>query len=311
MSIRITSDDGRKAADNQLREMSARLRIIYSRADTEITKKAKIYFDNFIEADEKKRKLLAIGKITEKEYKKWRKSKLLYGKRFSDLKKSIAERMTDVNQTALSYINGEMPKTYMANYNSMGTDIVDTVNKNVDAGISFDLVDEDTVRILAEADRNLLPRKTLDIPKDKRWNMRLVQSEVLQGIIQGESIPKIAARLSNVTDMNRAAAIRNARTMVTGAENRGRLDGMQRAFEHGILLDREWVDAGDRRVRDLHAMLDGQIRSVDEPFDVEGYVIMYPGDPSARPELVYNCRCTTCAVIRGFRNSATGKVVKL
>lgn len=313
MSARVTAADAREKTDRNLRKMEENLAEIYRRAGAEMEKKADAYFSAFRKADEKKRAQVKAGKLSEDDYKKWRKNKLLYGKRFADFKEKIAAELANVNETALSYINGELPEVYVINCNGMGTGITDAVDisiaaeRNYYAGVSFDLVDADTVKYLASKDRTLLPRKKLDISKDKRWNMKKVQAEVLQGIIQGESIPKIAARMQNVTDMNRDAAVRNARTMVTGAENRGRLDGMVRASDNGIILEREWMDAGDRRVRDLHVLLDGQRRPVDKPFEVEGYVIMYPGDPGARPEMVYNCRCTTCAVVTGFKNPVTGK----
>lgn len=311
MSIEVNADGARLQTDAKLHEMETNLGRIYRRAGAEMERKAASWFKRFEEADAKKRAAVDAGKITAAEYARWRKSKIIYSKRFLAFRDKTAEEISAVNQIALAYINGEMPEVYMMNINGMGTDIVDSVNDIVDAGISFDLLDADMVRILSAEDDTLLPRKDIDIPVDERWNVKAVQGEVLQGILQGENIPTIAKRLTNVADTNRKTAVRNARTMVTGAENRGRLDGMRRARDMGILLEREWMDAGDKRVRDLHAMLDGQIRPVDEPFDVEGYLIMYPGDPSAIPELVYNCRCTTRAVVSGFRNPVTGKVAKL
>lgn len=44
-------------------------------------------------------------------------------------------------------------------------------------------------------------------------------------------------------------------------------------------------------------MLDGQTADTDKPFKVDGYELMYPGDRSAPGYLVYNCRCTTIAVL--------------
>ena len=135
-----------------------------------------------------------------------------------------------------------------------------------------------------------------------------MQSELLQGILQGESIPKIARRMENVVGMNRDSAVRNARTMVTGAQNSGRMDGMRRAENMGIILKRIWMSAEDGRVRKAHRELDGQVRGMDEPFVNALGDIMYPGDPHAKPANVYNCRCTLGTDIIGFRDPATGKV---
>ena len=65
--------------------MGKLLSAIYSRAKKEIQKTADEYFSKFAKQDEAKRKLLEQGKITEKEYTKWRKGKVMYGKRFTDV----------------------------------------------------------------------------------------------------------------------------------------------------------------------------------------------------------------------------------
>ena len=127
-----------------------------------------------------------------------------------------------------------------------------------------------------------------------------MNSEVLQGILRGDPMDKIASRLSKVTDMNATAAIRNARTMVTGAENKGRQDSYKRAEEDGIIIKREWLAANDSRTRHWHAELDGVEVGVDEPWENEFGKIMFPGDPSADPANVYNCRCSMAAKVIGF-----------
>lgn len=82
------------------------------------------------------------------------------------------------------------------------------------------------------------------------------------------------------------------RTALTGAQNAGRIEAMHEQQEMGIEVKKKWIATLDDRTRDAHAQLDGQVVDVDEPFRVDGMEIMEPGDPSAPPELVYNCRCT-------------------
>ena len=82
-------------------------------------------------------------------------------------------------------------------------------------------------------DKTLLPYKVIDGVKDVRWNTQKVNSEILQGILQGDSIPNLAKRLRKVTEMNRDSAIRNARTSCTSAENKGRMDMIEDAEEKG------------------------------------------------------------------------------
>ena len=294
------ADTAHYQTDLKLEEMEKRLSAIYSRAEKEIQKTADEYFSKFAKQDEDKRKLLEQGKITEDEYKKWRKGKVMYGKRFTEMKEQCAQQLLNVNQTALAYVNGELPEVYALNYNALAG-AVDGVG-----GYSFTLVDADTVRNLAVTDTNLLPYKQLDPAKDIPWNMKKINAETLQGILQGESMDKIAKRLRNVQEMNKTQAIRSARTIVTGAENKGRQDSYARAEADGIILQKEWLATNDGRTRHSHAMLDGAIVDQDKKFD-NG--LMYPGDPSGRPEEVYNCRCTLVAKVNGFKKVQVQKAM--
>ena len=294
------ADIAHTKTDQKLEEMEKRLSAIYSRAGKEIQQTADEYFSKFAKQDEAKRKLLEQGKITEEEYTKWRKGKVMYGKRFAEMKEQCAKQLLNVNQTALAYVNGELPEVYAINYNALES-AVDGVG-----GYSFTLVDADTVRNLAVTDTSLLPYKEIDPAKDIPWNMKKINAETLQGILQGESMDKIAKRMMNVQEMNKTQAIRSARTIVTGAENKGRQDSYARAEADGIILQKEWVSTNDGRTRHSHAVLDGAIVDQDKKFE-NG--LMYPGDTSGRPEEVWNCRCTVAAVVKGFKKVQVQKAM--
>lgn len=295
------ADKSHILTDQKLEEMEKRLSAIYSRAEKEIQKTADEYFARFAKQDEAKRKLLEQGKITEEEYTKWRKGKVMYGKRFTEMKEQCAKQLLNVNQTALAYVNGELPEVYAINYNALKSAV------NGVGGYSFTLVDADTVRNLAVTDTSLLPYKEIDPKKDIPWNMKKINAETLQGILQGESMDKIAKRLRNVQEMNRTQAIRSARTIVTGAENKGRQDSYARAEADGIILQKEWVSTNDGRTRHSHARLDGAVVDQDKKFN-NG--LMYPGDPSGRPEEVWNCRCTVAAVVKDFKKAQVQKAME-
>lgn len=286
------ADKAHILTDEKLEEMERHLSAIYSRAEKEIQKTAEEYFSKFAKQDEAKRKLLEQGKITEDEYKKWRKNKIMYGKRFTEMKEQCAKQLLNVNETALAYVNDQLPEIYAINYNALA--------KSVDGvgGYVFTLLDANTVKHLATADKSLLPYKKLDPAKDIPWNMKKINTETLQGIIQGESMDKIAKRIRNVQEMNRTQAIRSARTIVTGAENKGRQDSYVRAESDGIILQKEWLAANDNRTRHSHLLLDGDIVDQDKRFD-NG--LMFPGDPNGEPSEVYNCRCSMAAVVKGFK----------
>ena len=159
------------------------------------------------------------------------------------------------------------------------------------------MMDRVTIRrSTCENNPDLLPKPRVDIPKDERWNRQHLQSAAMQGILTGVSMKKIADRFRNVVGMDERAAIRNARTATTGAENAGRLDSMNRAIGLGVHLKKLWLATRDQRTRDSHVLLDGELREVDEKFS-NG--CMYPGDPDGSPAEVYNCRCAMRSKVDG------------
>jgi hypothetical protein len=166
-------------------------------------------------------------------------------------------------------------------------------------------VNENAIKELATTDKLLLPFKQLDKAKDVAWNVKAINSQMMQGILIGESIPDLAQRLLNVTNMDEASAIRNARTMTTSAENKGRQDSYEKAQSDGVVMVREWIATGDDRTRDWHRDLDGVEVGVDEPWtntlpDGTEDSLMYPGDPDGDPANIYNCRCAMRVHVKGF-----------
>lgn len=289
------ADIAHSMTDKELEKMERHLSAIYARAEKELAEKAEAYFKRFEELDAKKRELVEAGKMTEREYRQWRRNKMMTGKHWTAMKEQTAQELLQANRTAQAYINEQLPKIYSINYNSVGEAVESAVT-----GYSFELVDAATVKNLATSDKTLLPYKYVDGKKDVRWNTQKVNSEIMQGIIQGDSIPKMAKRLQNVTEMNRVSAIRNARTTATSAENKGRMDSFHRAEEMGIQIKKVWIAANDARTREAHAELDGEEADIDEPFSNSIGEIMFPGDPDADPANVYNCRCSLGTRIVGF-----------
>ena len=164
--------------------------------------------------------------------------------------------------------------------------------------VTFSLVDKSTVSRLQRKGDIALPKKTIDIPKDERWNTKQLTSKLMQGIMNGDSINKIATSFFDVIGNNKASALRNARTMMTQAECAGRLDSYNNLAEQGVVLKKVWIATPDDRTRESHLELDGEEVDTDDKFS-NG--LMYPGDPSGEPEEVYNCRCSIRTHIIGFK----------
>ena len=172
---------------------------------------------------------------------------------------------------------------------------------------TFSLLDESTVKKLQKDGDIKLPRKKIDVPKDMRWNTKQMSSKLLQGILNGDSIPKIAKSLEDVIGNNQASTTRNARTMVTGAENAGRLDSYDNLAEQGVVQKKVWIATPDSRTRESHIEIDGEEVDIDADFS-NG--CKYPGDPDGDPSEVWNCRCSMRDHIIGFRR-ADGTIAKV
>lgn len=281
------NDLGHKWTEDALEAMERRIAKIYGEASKEMQEKAEEYFAKFMERDKKQLDLVKAGKITERDYKNWRLAQMGRGERFLALRDDLAQRMTQANEVANAYINDTTPSIFSLNHNYAAYEI-----EKVAGNVGFTLYDEQTVKLLIAEDPTLLPKRRVNAPKDLKWNKKRFAAEITSGIIQGESIGKLANRVQNLSDANRAGALRNARTAATGAQNAGRQESYAKASEMGLQLRKRWIATKDNRTRHAHAMLDGQTVDLDKPFRVEGQELRFPGDPTGRADLVWNCRCT-------------------
>ena len=257
---------------------------------------------------------------TEQDYKIWRLNQIGRGKRFEDLVSKVSKRYTNANEVAIAYVNDETPSVYALNRNYAAYTI-----ERLSGNIGFTLWDESTVKRLIKDDPDLMPyypkERTVKRSIDLKYGQRQIKKSVTSGILQSKSVGKIATDLqARISEMNRASAVRAARTAVTGAQNAGRMDSYHAAAKMGIKLKKEWIATLDGRTRHAHRLLDGQKVDVDKPFKVEGREIRFPGDPTAHPSLVYNCRCTLIADVAGVdtsdeqrwaRNPETGRPIKV
>lgn len=297
-------DEAHIWTDAELENLEKRIAAEYQKASDELSGKIDAYFESFKKRDEETKALIGTivnGKeYTEQDYQKWRLAQIGRGKRFEALRDRVAERMTKANEVAAAYINDATPGLYSLNRNYAAY----TIEQQVGADVGFDLWDEQAVKRLLVEQPDLMPyyppKRAIKRGFDIAWGKRQITAQVTSGILQGESIKHLADRLqTNIPNMNRNSAIRAARTAVTGAQNAGRIDSYFRAEEMGIQLKKRWLSTLDGRTRHAHQLLDGQVQPNEKPFHSILGDIMFPGDPSATPANIYNCRCTLIAAVEG------------
>ena len=117
-----------------------------------------------------------------------------------------------------------------------------------------------------------------------------ISAEITRGIAGGMSTNEIARNISNATK----APVSRAKTIVRTESHRIQqascLNAQRTAISKGANVVKMWDSTMDGDTRPTHRHLDGQIREVEEPFEMDGKSAMYPGD-FGDPAEDCNCRC--------------------
>ena len=289
------ADAATKKTDKIISEVAKRVKEEYKQAEKEAKKKLDKHLQKFKKDDLKKIEQVKAGKLTKAEYRKWRTEQITTTREWKEIVKGISKTYVEAGGVVSGHVKEAMYDVYTLNKN-FGLFEID---KQLKGAYTFDLVDRNTVKRLIKDNPQLLPVKPdLDIPKAMKWNMQKVNSALLQGILQGEAIDKVADRLRQVTNMDVSSSMRNARTIMTAAQNAGRMDSYKEAEDMGIEMEKVWLSTLDERTRESHAEMYGEAADVDEEFS-NG--LMYPADPSGDPSEVYNCRCTLISRVKGVK----------
>ena len=288
-------DYAHKKTDDMIAKLEKKIKSDYRKANKECKAKAKEHFAKFAKKDNEMSAKVKAGEITQQEYKAWRVGQMATGKRWNDMCDQLAKDYTNADKIARSTVQGHMAEAYALNRNYG----MYQVEKAAKINTSFTLYDRRTVERLWRDNPKLMPSPPkLKTSKAISWNNRHIRSALTQGILQGESIPKIADRMDRVAGAGYSAAVRAARTSMTGAQNAGRLDSYEEAADMGIKMTKMWLATLDDRTRASHIEMDGETVPIDEPFS-NG--LMFPADPDGDdPAEIYNCRCTMVSQIEGF-----------
>ena len=128
----------------------------------------------------------------------------------------------------------------------------------------------------------------VDVDKMKKS----IRSEITRGISAGMSYNEIARNISKATK----APLSRAKTIVATEGHRvqqaSNYDGQRKAKSKGADVVKQWNSILDGNTRPTHRKLDGQIREVEEPFEMDGKKAMYPGE-FGDPAEDCNCRCVS------------------
>lgn len=133
-----------------------------------------------------------------------------------------------------------------------------------------------------------------------------------RGFSKGWSTQKMASQIAEIGGANYRRAMNIARTESGRVTSVTRQQSQQHAKSLGIQAKKKWISTLDGDTRNTHRQLDGQIREIDEYFEVGGMKTLQPHMFGIASEDC-NCRCRTINVIDGYeaklrRNNESGEV---
>ncbi len=122
----------------------------------------------------------------------------------------------------------------------------------------------------------------------------IVSAGFASGASYGDMANQITGKMIGNYAAMRGGALGRAKLIVRTEGNRianaARLEAARAAKQQGADLVKQWDSTMDKKTRPHHVQLDGQVRELDEPFEVDGRKAQAPGKFGIASEDI-NCRC--------------------
>ena len=207
--------------------------------------------------------------------------------RLKKIEDQLTDALKDLNKEAVKIVTNEMVNVYKLNYNFEADKF----------GGSIPIIDKSTIKQVLSGQVTPFKQLAIDDLKNASQIRSKLTTELLNGIMQGDSINGLAKRIRNVTEGTLASSVRIARTETTRVEASARMDVGKQGEKLGFKMKKQWVSTNDDSTRPAHNHADGQIVDIDKPFIVGGEELMYPGDEAGSAWNTINCRCTVVNII--------------
>lgn len=261
------------AEERQLKQLKA----IYGKASDDIANKIKVsngkidvLLKNFDNLDEKQKSILQ-SQIYQRDFQK-------------SLQKQIDGFMKELESKQYKTVSEYLKGCYDTGYIGAMYDI---------AGQGIPLImpiDQKKVTKAMVHDTKLSKKLYTKLGEDVDLLKKRIANNISRGIATADSYANIARNIANGTNVGINKTMRIARTEGHRIQSAAAFDAQHEAKNAGADVVKMWSAALDGRTRDTHRELDGQIREIDEPFEVGGMTAMYPSDFGDPAEDI-NCRC--------------------
>lgn len=214
---------------------------------------------------------------------------IIYQKQYQEaLKKQLDGILDNLQSEEFTSVADYLQKSYENGYIGVMYDL-----QQQGIPIIMPINQEQVVKAL-QTDSKLSQGLYSRLGEDVSYLKKSIRAELSRGVANGSSWNEMAKHIANGMNSpyNKAInnAIRIARTEGHRIQNEAALNGQNEAKKKGADIVKQWDSTLDSRTRAEHRDADGQIRELDESFDVGGEKMQAPGiGGSARN--VCNCRC--------------------
>lgn len=233
--------------------------------------------------------------------------------RLTNLELQIAEEIKKLTNDTIKTTTSTLKDIYAEQFYRAGF----AFEQSLGAKLGFGLLNPTVIKasVLNPLDRI----KWQDRMKDHAQQfVKQIQTELTQGLIQGEGYGKISKRIIDKTGINAGKVIRIVRTEGHRVQSAGSLlayDKAQAAAERlGLKTVKVWIATLDNRTRDSHAAMDGKEANAEGIFTLPSGVTTEAPGLSGVAEEDINCRCKTMMQFKDFpprfrRDNETKKII--
>lgn len=278
------------AEKQQLKQLKA----IYSKASDDIANKIKIsngkinvLLKNFDELDDVQKSIL---------------QSQIYQRNFQQsLKKQIDGFMKELESKQYKTVSEYLKGCY-------DTGFIGTMYDIAGQGMPLIMpIDQKKVTKAMVHDTKLSKKLYTKLGEDVNLLKKRIANNISRGIATADSYANIARNIANGTKVGINKTMRIVRTEGHRIQNASAFDAQHAAKAAGADIVKQWSSTLDGRTRETHRQLDGQIRELDEPFEVYGMTAMYPSDFGDPAEDI-NCRC---ALLQRARSALDDEFTKM
>jgi len=246
------------------------------------------------------------------EEKELKKLKVIYNKALSDIDDKIAQLMgredadmqhvvhqVEYQKALREQIGGILDDMNNRQYKNISEYITECYSNGY-IGTMYDLHGQGIPVIVPIDPKQVLKALRIDSKISKGLYKKLgedvgllkkrIANNIARGFAAGHSYVEIARNVRGDSNIGFNRAMRIARTEGHRVQASAAYDAQKAAKEQGADVVKQWCSVLDGRTRKTHRELDGQLREIDEPFEVGSRNAMYPGD-FGRPEEDIHCRC--------------------